>query len=49
VLTRAVVYARERSGSWTTIAEALDASAEQARDQYTATVDRWEAALDRPW
>jgi hypothetical protein len=49
VLTRAVVYARERGGSWTTIAEALDVSAEQARDQYTATVDRWEAALDRPW
>jgi hypothetical protein len=49
VLARAVVYAREHGGTWTTIAEALDTSAEQARDQYTATVDRWENALDQPW
>lgn len=32
-----------------TIAEALDTSAEQARDRYTARVDRWESALDQPW
>lgn len=49
VLARAVVYARERGGTWTTIAEALDVKPEQARDQYTATVDRWEDALDQPW
>jgi hypothetical protein len=49
VLARAVVYARERGGAWTTIAEALDTTAEQARDQYTATADRWEDALDRRW
>jgi hypothetical protein len=49
VLARAVVYARERGGTWTTIAEALDTTVEQARDQYTATIDRWEDALDRPW
>src|SRR4051812_7367173 len=49
VLARAVVYARERGGTWTAIAEALDTTSEQVRDQYTATVDRWEDALDQPW
>lgn len=49
ILARAVIYARERGGTWTTIAEALDITAEQARDQYTATVNRWENALDQPW
>jgi hypothetical protein len=49
VLARAVVYARERGGSWTTIAEALAISAEQAPRAVPATVDRWEDALDRPW
>jgi hypothetical protein len=49
VLTRAVVYARERGGSWDDIAEALNLTAEQARDQYTATIDRWDDALNRPW
>jgi hypothetical protein len=49
VLARAVVYARERGGNWDTIAEALNVPPEQARDQYTATIDRWEDALDRPW
>lgn len=49
VVAGAVVYARERGGRWDDIAEALDLTAEQARDRYTATVDRWEDALDRPW
>jgi hypothetical protein len=49
VLARAVVYARERGGPWTTIAEALNFTAERASDRYTAMVDRWEDALDRPW
>ena len=49
VLARAVVYARERGGTWSTIAEALDTSEQQARDQYTPTVERWEDGLDRPW
>jgi hypothetical protein len=49
VLARAVVYAREQGGTWTTIAEALNTCAEQARERYTATVDRWDDALDRPW
>lgn len=49
VLDRAVVYARERGGTWPTIAEALDTSEEQARDRYAPTLDLWEDALDRPW
>jgi hypothetical protein len=49
VLGRAVVYARERGGRWGDIAEALDTTAEQARDRYTVVVDQWEDALDRPW
>jgi hypothetical protein len=49
VLARAVVYARERGGRWDDIAEALNLSVEQARDQYTAMIDLWEDALNRPW
>lgn len=49
VLTRAVVYAREQGGTWTTIAEALDVPDERARDRYTNAVNQWDAALDRPW
>ncbi|TDV41694.1 hypothetical protein [Actinophytocola oryzae] len=49
VLSRAVVNARERGGRWDDIAEALNLTAEQARDQYTATIDQWEDALNRPW
>jgi hypothetical protein len=49
VLARAVVYARERGGTWSAIAEALDTTPEQARDRYTAIVDRWEDGLDQPW
>lgn len=48
-LVRAVVYARERGGRWDDIAEALNLTAEQARDQYTAAIDQWEDALNRPW
>lgn len=49
VLVRAVVYARERGGRWDDIAEALNLTAEQARDQYTAAMEQWEDALNRPW
>jgi predicted transcriptional regulator len=49
VLGRAVVYARERGGTWSDIAEALDITTEQVRDHYTATVENWEDALNRPW
>jgi hypothetical protein len=49
VLARAVVYARERGGRWGDIAEAVQSTAEQARDQYAALVDQWEDALNRPW
>ncbi|TCO46448.1 hypothetical protein [Actinocrispum wychmicini] len=49
VLARSVVYARERGGRWVDIADALDTTIEQARDQYAAVVDQWEDALDRPW
>jgi hypothetical protein len=49
VLMRAVVYARERGGRWDDIAEALNLTAEQARDHYTAAIDQWEDALNRPW
>lgn len=49
VLARAVVYARERGGTWTTIAEALEITDEQARDRYDAVVDQWADALNRPW
>lgn len=49
VLVRAVIYALERGGTWTTIAEGLGITPEQARDQYIGTADRWENALDRPW
>jgi hypothetical protein len=49
VLVRAMVYARERSSRWDDIAEALNLTADQARDQYTAPIDQWEDALNRPW
>lgn len=49
VLARAVVYARERGGTWSTIAEALDTTTEQVRERYAPTLDRWDEALDRPW
>lgn len=49
VLNRAVVYARERGGRWDDIAEALNLTAEQARDRYTAAIEQWEDALNRPW
>lgn len=49
VVARAVVYARERGGRWDDIAEALNLTAEQARDQYIAAIDQWEDALNRPW
>ena len=49
VLVRAVVYARERGGQWDDIAEALNLSVEQARHQYTAAIEQWEDALNRPW
>ena len=49
VLMRAVVYARERGGRWDDIAEALNLTTEQARDHYTAAIEQWEDALNRPW
>lgn len=49
VLDRAVVYVRERGGSWATVAEALDTSEQQAREKYAPNLDGWESALDRPW
>lgn len=49
VLIRAVVYARERGGRWDDIAEALNLTADQARDTYTAAIEQWEDALNRPW
>jgi hypothetical protein len=52
VLTRAVVHARERYGSWSEIAEALggpDAPETVATDRYAEAVERWEDALDQPW
>jgi hypothetical protein len=49
VVTCAVVYARERGGRCDDIAEALNLTAEQARDQYIAAIEQWEDALDRPW
>jgi hypothetical protein len=49
VLVRAVVYARERGGRWDDIAEALNLTAEQARDHYTVAIEQWEDALNRPW
>jgi hypothetical protein len=49
VLVRAVVYVRERGGQWDDIAEALNLTTEQARDHYTAAIDQWEDALNRPW
>jgi hypothetical protein len=49
VLARTVIYARERGGTWSTIAEALDTTPEQAQERYTGTLDRWDNALDQPW
>jgi hypothetical protein len=49
IVARAVVYARERGGRWDDIAEALDLAAKQARAPYTAAVEQWEDALNRPW
>jgi hypothetical protein len=40
---------RERGGRWDDIGEALNLTADQARDHYTAAVDQWEDALNRPW
>jgi hypothetical protein len=49
VLVRAVVYARERGGRWDDIAEALNLTAEQTRDQYTRAIEQWKDTLNRPW
>jgi hypothetical protein len=49
VLARAVVYARERGGTSSDIAEALGITAGQARDQCTAALEHWEDALNQPW
>lgn len=49
VLVRAVVYARDRGGKWDDIAEAMNLTADQARDHYTAAIEQWEDALNRPW
>jgi hypothetical protein len=49
VVARAVLYARERGGSWSDIADALGITAGQARDRYTAALDHWDDALNQPW
>jgi hypothetical protein len=49
VLARAVVYACERGGRWDDIAEGLNLTVEQAREQYAAAIDQWEDVLNRPW
>ncbi len=49
VLTRAVVYARERGGNWADIAEAMCVTDQQARERYSKTLASWEDALDQPW
>jgi hypothetical protein len=40
VLVRAVVYARERGGRWDDIAEALNLTAEQTCDDYSAAIEQ---------
>jgi hypothetical protein len=49
VLSRAVVYARERAGSWADIADALNITEQQASARYSMNIDTWEDALNRPW
>jgi hypothetical protein len=49
VLSRAVVYARERGGNWADIADALSVTEQQASERYSTNIDAWEDALNRPW
>lgn len=49
VLTRAVVYARERGGNWADIADAMSITEQQVSERYSTSPDAWEDALNRPW
>ncbi|WP_395298276.1 hypothetical protein ACF9IK_36060 [Kitasatospora hibisci] len=49
LLTRAVIFERERGSSWEQIAHYLDTDAADARERFTPAVDRWERAFEEPY
>lgn len=49
LLERAVVFERERGGSWEEIARFLDTDAADVRERFTPAVKRWERAFEEPY
>jgi len=49
LLTRAVVFERERGSSWEQIAHYLGTDAADARERFTPAIDRWERAFEEPY
>ncbi|GLW52204.1 hypothetical protein [Kitasatospora phosalacinea] len=49
LLSRAVVFERERGSSWEQIAHYLGTDAADARERFTPAVDRWERAFEEPY
>ncbi|MFE3107278.1 hypothetical protein ACFXKJ_16945 [Kitasatospora indigofera] len=49
LLTRAVIFERERGSSWEQIAHYLGTEPADARERFTPAVDRWERAFEVPY
>jgi hypothetical protein len=49
LLRHAVVYARERGGSWTDVGDGLGISKQTAHERFAPAYQSWESALDEPW
>ncbi|WP_285735613.1 hypothetical protein [Kitasatospora phosalacinea] len=49
LLTRAVVFERERGSSWEQIAHYLGTDPADARERFTPALDRWERAFEEPY
>jgi hypothetical protein len=49
LLTRAVIFERERGSSWEDIAHFLDTDAARACERFTPAVERWERAFEEPY
>ncbi|MFJ8043951.1 hypothetical protein ACIRBX_25965 [Kitasatospora sp. NPDC096147] len=49
LLTRAVVFERERGASWEQVAQYIGVGAAEARERFTPAVDRWERAFEEPY
>ncbi|MFG3204888.1 hypothetical protein [Streptomyces sp. NPDC048192] len=49
LLTRAVVYERERGASWADIARYLGVDAREAKERYAPELARWQEAFEAPY